>query len=92
MCCKYYLTLDLYLFYSILVAARTLSNIGRSDIAWGFLRTLFSGQGENGIMPRFVYLNHTDVYGNKVDGVGWVDFVGLYPGPKLLYKIKPIIS
>ena len=34
-------------------------------------------------MPRFVYLNHTDVYGNKVDGVGWIDFVGPYPGPKL---------
>jgi hypothetical protein len=65
-----------------LIAARTLSKVGRSDISWDFLRTLFSAQGSNGFLPRFVYLNHTDENGVVV-GAKWEEFIGPYPGPKL---------
>ena len=44
-----------------LVAARTFSKVGRSDMAWDFLRTLFSAQGSNGFLPRFVYLNSSSM-------------------------------
>lgn len=82
-----------------LIAARTFSKIGRSDISWNFLRTVFSAQGSNGFLPRFVYLNHTlkgaedssdeDKINNKggdggvVVGAKWEEFIGPYPGPKL---------
>ena len=67
-----------------LVSARVFSKIGNSDLSWKFLRALFSGQGSNGFMPRFVYMNTTDVNtGKLIDGLGWVDFVGPYPGPRL---------
>ena len=75
-----------------LIAARTLSKIGRSDISWDFLRTLFSAQGSNGFLPRFVYLNHTVKGDDKssnhdesgvVVGAKWEEFIGPYPGPKL---------
>ncbi|KAL3782346.1 hypothetical protein ACHAW5_003863 [Stephanodiscus triporus] len=42
-----------------LVAARALSKLGRSDLAWDFLRTLFGAQGSDGFLPKFVYLNRT---------------------------------
>jgi len=42
-----------------LVAARALSKLGRSDLAWDFLRTLFAAQGSDGFVPRFAYLNRT---------------------------------
>ena len=67
-----------------LISARAFSKIGNSDLSWKFLRALFSGQGSNGFMPRFVYMNTTDVNtGKLIDGSGWVDFVGPYPGPRL---------
>jgi hypothetical protein len=72
---------------STLIAARTFSKIGRSDISWEFLRTLFSAQGSNGFLPRFVYLNRTiqDEQGENsvIEGSGWDEFVGPFPGPKL---------
>lgn len=67
-----------------LISARTFANIGKSDLSWEFLRALFSGQGTNGFIPRFVYMNTTDDNtGKLIDGSGWVDFVGPYPGPRL---------
>lgn len=79
-----------------LIAARTFSKIGRSDISWDFLRTLFSAQGSNGFLPRFVYLNRTlkgedSSYEDKINnnegvvvvGAKWEEFIGPYPGPKL---------
>jgi hypothetical protein len=74
-----------------LVAARVLSKLGRSDLAWDFLRTLFAAQGSDGFMPRFAYLNRTNIDDDGDDddaagafaGVGWVEFVGDRPGPKL---------
>jgi len=67
-----------------LISARTFANIGKCDLSWEFLRALFSGQGSNGFIPRFVYMNTTDDNtGNLIDGSGWVDFVGPYPGPRL---------
>ena len=71
-----------------LISARTFSKLGRSDLAWEFLRTLFSGQGNNGFLPRYVYLNHTDVFGNLVSGCEWNEFIGPYPGPKLFPNAK----
>ena len=59
-----------------LISARTFSKLGRSDLAWDFLRTLFSGQGNNGFLPRYVYLNHTDVFGKLVSGCEWNEFIG----------------
>jgi hypothetical protein len=73
-----------------LIAARTLSKIGRSDISWDFLRTMFSGQGSNGFLPKFVYLNHTmkdDEQGDVVLGAKWEEFIGPYPGPKLFPSV-----
>lgn len=55
-----------------LSTARALSKIGRSDLSWEFLRTLFAAQGSNGFIPRYVYLNG-----------GGQPFVGPYPGPAL---------
>jgi len=67
-----------------LISARVFSKIGNADLSWEFLRALFCGQGSNGFIPRFVYMNTTDVNtGKLVVGSGWVDFVGPYPGPKL---------
>lgn len=73
---------------STLIAARALSKLGRSDISWEFLRTLFSAQGNNGFLPRYVYLNRTTVddegEGTHIfEGAEWNEFIGEYPGPKL---------
>lgn len=73
---------------STLIAARALSKLGRSDISWEFVRTLFHAQGNNGFLPRYVYLNRTTVYdegaGTHIfEGAEWNEFVGEYPGPKL---------
>ncbi|KAL9187428.1 hypothetical protein ACHAXT_001531 [Thalassiosira profunda] len=66
-----------------LLTARVFSKLGRSDLAWEFLRTLFRGQGANGFLPRYLYLNHTDPDTNTFEGARWEYFVGAYPGPKL---------
>lgn len=69
---------------TLLIAARTLSKLGRSDLSWDFLRTLFCAQSSSGFLPRFVYLNHTTKSSeHEFEGVAWSDFVGVYPGPKL---------
>ena len=71
---------------SALVASRTLSKIGRSDLAWDFLRTLFSAQGKDGFVPKYVYVNRTEWTeweGKLAEGVEWTEFVGPYPGPAL---------
>ena len=51
-----------------LVAARALSKLGRSDLAWDFLRTMFAAQGSDGFMPRFAYLNRTTTGGHPSRG------------------------
>jgi hypothetical protein len=70
---------------TVLLAARTLSKLGRSDLSWEFLRTLFSAQSSNGFLPKIVYLNHTTNNNNKheFEGAAWSNFLGPYPGPKL---------
>lgn len=65
-----------------LLAARALAKTGRSDLAWSFVKTVFSAQGSNGFLPRYLYLNFTDEY-NTFTGAPWVEFMGSYPGPKL---------
>ena len=65
-----------------LLAARALAKTGRSDLAWSFIKTVFSAQGSNGFLPRYVYLNFTDEY-NTFTGAPWVEFMGSEPGPKL---------
>lgn len=49
------------------------------DIAWSFLRTLFTGQGNNGFMPKYVYLNES----YTEDTINTPEFIGQYLGPKL---------
>jgi hypothetical protein len=69
-----------------LVAARALSKLGRSDLAWDFLRTMFAAQGSDGFMPRFAYLNRTTTTidgGASFEGARWEEFAGDHPGPKL---------
>ncbi len=69
-----------------LVAARALSKLGRSDLAWDFLRTMFAAQGSDGFMPRFAYLNRTTttIDGRaSFEGARWEEFAGDHPGPKL---------
>lgn len=81
-----------------LIAARALSKLGRSDLAWDFLRTLFIAQGSDGFLPRYVYLNRTTKTSGDYDdesgegggegevafaGARWDEFVGPHPGPKL---------
>ncbi|KAL7532077.1 hypothetical protein ACHAWF_004007, partial [Thalassiosira exigua] len=75
---------------SSLIAARTLSKLGRSDLAWDFLRTLFGAQGKGGFVPRYAYLNRTEraagaggEEGTLAEGAGWERFAGPYPGPRL---------
>ena len=65
-----------------LLAARVLAKTGRSDVAWSFVRTVFSAQGSNGFMPRYLFLNYTDEY-NTFTGAPWAEFMGSHPGPKL---------
>ena len=72
---------------TLLIAARTLSKLGRSDLSWEFLRTLFLGQSSNGFLPKLVYLNHTNNK-HEFEGAAWSDFIGRYPGPKL-FSGKP---
>ncbi|KAL7497654.1 hypothetical protein ACHAWT_005673 [Skeletonema menzelii] len=75
---------------TLLIAARTLSKLGRSDLSWDFLRTLFLGQSSNGFLPRLVYLNHTNTDNKqKFEGAAWSDFIGSYPGPKLFGSKPP---
>ncbi|KAL7489650.1 hypothetical protein ACHAW6_015300 [Cyclotella cf. meneghiniana] len=64
---------------AILIAARTLSKLGRSDLSWKYLKTLFASQGSNGFMPKFVFLNET--YAPGVDKMAY--FIGPFPGPTL---------
>lgn len=71
---------------TVLVTARILSKLGRSDLSWGFLRTLFSAQYSNGFLPKLVYLNHTNNE-NEFEGAAWRDFLGSYPGPTLFKAI-----
>ena len=40
---------------STLLAARALIKANRTDDAWSYLRSLFSMQGTNGFMPRYIY-------------------------------------
>jgi len=68
---------------TLLLAARTLSKLGRSDLSWEFLRTLFRAQSSNGFLPKLVYLNHTNNDKQEFEGAAWKDFIGIYPGPKL---------
>lgn len=70
---------------TVLLAARTLSKLGRSDLSWEFLRTLFRAQSSNGFLPKIVYLNHTNDK-HEFEGASWSEFVGVYPGPKLFDK------
>ena len=70
---------------TVLLAARTLSKLGRSDLSWEFLRTLFKAQSSNGFLPKLMYLNHTNDK-NEFEGAAWSDFLGSYPGPKLFDK------
>jgi len=66
-----------------LLAARTLSKLGRSDLSWEFLRTLFAAQGEDGLMPRYVYFTDNDGLS------GWKDyFLGPFPGPQLFIELS----
>ena len=67
---------------TLLLAARTLSKLGRSDLSWEFLRTLFSAQSDDGFLPKLVYLNHTND-DDEFEGAAWGDFIGSYPGPRL---------
>ncbi|KAL7460161.1 hypothetical protein ACHAXS_000625, partial [Conticribra weissflogii] len=64
-----------------LLAARVLSKLGRSDLSWEFLRTLFAAQEADGFMPRYVYFSDNN-------GLpGWKDyFIGPYPGPQLFIE------
>jgi hypothetical protein len=64
---------------AILVAARTLSKLGRADLSWKYLKTLFGSQGSNGFMPKFVFFNET--YAPGLENTAY--FIGPFPGPKL---------
>ncbi|KAL7537843.1 hypothetical protein ACHAXR_008115, partial [Thalassiosira sp. AJA248-18] len=69
-----------------LITARALSKLGRSDLAWEFLRTLFAAQGSDGFLPRFVYLEENT--GEEEGGSMWnKEFIGPYPGPKLFNEV-----
>ncbi|KAL3792799.1 hypothetical protein HJC23_002606 [Cyclotella cryptica] len=65
-----------------LISARTLSKLGRADLSWKYLKTLFGSQGSNGFMPKFVFLNET--YALGIDDMTY--FIGPYPGPKLFHS------
>mmetsp|Transcript_14615 Transcript_14615/g.31058 ORF Transcript_14615/g.31058 Transcript_14615/m.31058 type:complete len:648 (-) Transcript_14615:385-2328(-) len=69
-----------------LIIARIFSKLQRSDLAWNFLITLFSAQGSNGFLPRYVYLNRTAIEESAFEGAAWEDFIGPYPGPKLFHS------
>ena len=76
-----------------LLAARTIAKLGRADLSWQFLKTLFAAQGSNGFLPRFVYLNNhqSSMTVDNLDGIATTGipegmdsyFIGPFPGPKL---------
>lgn len=68
---------------TVLLAVRTFSKLGRADLSWKFLRTLFVAQDDSGFLPKLVYLNYTYNNNNEFVGAAWNDFIGSFPGPKL---------